>query len=753
MRMKKMRMKEIQKRRKITSFGAVALMVLLILGVALILSSPPASARFYNRTWTLTGGQLNYAGGFASGGDPEDENAENISLVYNWKSGDESGGEKITFFNLEKGANASVTIEGPYTKSGNQYSGYELEKDQVKAGEAWNVEGKKADGYYRVTDDEDPKIGGWLQVVMQTFDLELEKKKVREGTGFNLTMKSNGRFGGAMKLTIEDSDGYSIMNAAGEDIYEILVGYTNKNDFLGFAEGQNPIGGIDFKDKKLAFNLSGLNMKAGKYTIIVEDYATSAKEKKDVTVEKRYLDVACDPAVVKGKELVLFITSSFYEEGATVTINDMKSTYKLDEEGKKKVKISTADLEYKTYKITVSVSDLKETRYVTIQREASSLDVPDYATIGEIVQLKGTSDFGDFALIVIDNVLKHVARISDDTFAWDWDTSGELDGYREIEIFIVNTHGFSIGEYISEDWQRENGVDASASIFLQAPTLSLNALDRIAKGDEVLISGTATGTDHIYLLIFNSRGAIVFPPGGLAKATPVIEGVWEEEITGLDTGRYVVIVLHKGRDGETAAIRNGKWDAGDPSKSLDQRIALVEYAIQRVDSDDIFSKDDFKVVQPEVKLELEDVIVGDELVIRAMTNVKDGTRAWIRLEKKDTGRREVREVRVNEGEIQAEFDTTSLSVGSWNVSVTIPDRCSDEGVVTIHAPNAVPAPEATPAPSATSSSASPARSLAAAEGSESRTHVLSGFELMSSFAVLMALAYLGRRRRYRTTKR
>ncbi|RZN44144.1 MAG: hypothetical protein EFT35_00435, partial [Methanophagales archaeon ANME-1-THS] len=186
---------------RVNNCVAVALTVLLILGVALILSSPPASARFYNRTWTPTGGQLNYSEGFASGGEPEDEKAENISLVYNWKSGDESGGEKITFFNFLKGANADVTIEGPYTKSGNQYSGYDLEVDRVRAGEAWNVEGKKADGYYKVTDGEDPSIGGWLQIVKQTFDLELEKKKVREGTAFNLTMKSNGRLGGAMKLT------------------------------------------------------------------------------------------------------------------------------------------------------------------------------------------------------------------------------------------------------------------------------------------------------------------------------------------------------------------------------------------------------------------------------------------------------------------------------------------------------------------------------------------------------------------------
>ncbi|MCD6455734.1 MAG: hypothetical protein J7K81_02940 [Methanophagales archaeon] len=57
-----------------------------------------------------------------------------------------------------------------------------------------------------------------------------------------------------MKLTIEDDEGYSIMNVEEppEDIYEILVDYRDKEDFIGFAVNpyQKSVEGIDFKNEK-----------------------------------------------------------------------------------------------------------------------------------------------------------------------------------------------------------------------------------------------------------------------------------------------------------------------------------------------------------------------------------------------------------------------------------------------------------------------------------------------------------------------
>ncbi len=676
--------KRLDKKMRIKNLLASGTAIMIVMTVVLILSSSTASAFLYNRTWTSTGGTLNYSGGFASGGDPDDEKADNILLVYNWKSGDESGGEKIKFFNLTKNDFASVTMEGPYTKSGNQYSGYDLEVDKVTADSEWDADGKKSDGYYKVMDNENSDNGGWLQVVKQTFDLELKKKKVQEGRSFDLAMKSNGRREGVMKLTIEDSDGYSIMNADRKDIYEILINYTEKNDFVGFAASQKPISGINFTaDKKLAFNVSELDMEEGKYTIILEDYATNAAENDYITVEKRYLDVECDDKVVKRKDIVLTVTSSFYEEQATVTVADISPengtyTVTLDEEGKKKVKIPTTNLDYGTYKITVIVSDLHETKYVKILKEGSSLEVPDNATVGDIVHITGSSDFGDLAVFVIDDIFKGEARISDDKFDWDWDTSGELDGYREIEVFVVNAHDFSIGATISEEWRRDNGVDASAGIFLLLPMFSMTVPEDIAEGDDMVISGEAIGADHIYILVINYKGEVMFPPNGIARATPVEEGRWEEKISDLDNGKYVVISLDKGRDERTTAIENGKWAAGGESKTLEQRVAILEDKMDSAGSDDMFEVAYFKISTPHVSLEVpETVEINDELPVKAETNIKDGEKAFVSLSYSSNITKTTYTLVEDRG-VYTLFDTRELRPGTYNVRVDVSGRAFDE---------------------------------------------------------------------------
>ena len=662
--------------------------ITVVITVMLILFSSTASAHLYNRTWTPTGGTFNYSGGFASGDDPDDESADNILLVYNWKSGDKTGGEKIKFFNLTKPGFADVTVEGPYTKSGKQYSGYDLDKVVVSADEEWDAEGKKSDGYYRIEDNE--HNGGWLQVVKQTFDLELKKKKVQEDKSFNLTMKTNGRKEGVMELTIEDSDGYSIMNAERKDIYKIRVNYTDKNDFTGFADSQESVRGINFTaDNKLIFNTSELDMDAGKYTIILEDFATDAEEKADITVEEEYLKVECPEEVVKGEDIVIIIKSSFYEGKANITVEGMPDyedkQLTLDEEGKKKVKISTEDLDCGTYKVTVKVCgyEMKETKYVKIKKSGASLEVPEDATVGDIVHIKGTSESGDFAVFLVDDIFKKEAQISDSKFEWDWDTSGELDGYREIEVFILNEHApFSIGAQVSDDWQRQKGVDASATIFLFLPTFSMTVAENIAEGDDVVISGSAIGTDHVYVIVINHKGEVMFPPGGTAgvinaRTTPVEGGNWEENIGELDSGRYTVIALYEGKDGVTDAIKNDKWVAGDESKTLEQRVAILEDKLSSAGSDDQFGKADFSVSAPIVILEVPGTVeIDDAITVKAETNIKTGEKAFVSLSQ-NASVLEKTFTLVENGSVAASINTSGLLPGRYNIAVDVSGRAHD----------------------------------------------------------------------------
>jgi hypothetical protein len=95
--------------------------------------------------------------------------------------------------------------------------------------------------------------------------------------------------------------------------------------------------------------------------------------------------------------------------------------------------------------------------------------------------------------------------------------TAELDGYRVIELFILAegaSPSLSLGEQVSETWQKEQGVDASASIYLLTPSFSLAAPSSIAEGDDVVLTGSASGTDQVYLIVIDDRGDTVFPPVG-----------------------------------------------------------------------------------------------------------------------------------------------------------------------------------------------------------------------------------------------
>jgi len=656
---------------RIKNIIEIAAVIIVIMTVVLITFSSPASASLIERTFTPTGGNITYEGAFAE--EPEDEPAASILTVY--------GGEKIVFFNATN-VSVSVIVSGPYTKKGEKYSGEPFKSKRLDPGEEWDSEGKPTKGYFEVV-EVDSNAGGWFEIIKHSFTMELvgKREKVQEGRNFSIRLRENEKERGVMKLTIEDDEGYSIMNDNGTDIYEIPVDYT-ETEFTGFADSS--VDGIQFtEDKELFFDTSKLDMEKGKYTIILEDYATEADDDVKIEVEEMYLDVECDEEVVMGGDIVIIIKSSFYEEQATVTVEDIPEEdgippVTLDEEGKKKVKIPTENLDYGTYKILVEVSDMKETAYVKIKREGSSLEVPGNATVGDIVHIKGSSDFGDLAVLVIDDVFKGDARISDDKFKWDWDTSGELDGYREIEVFMVDAHDFSVGDRVSDEWQRVEGVDASAGIFLLLPMFSMTVPEDIAEGDEAVISGGATGADQVYIIVINHKGEVMFPSNGIARTTPVEEGTWEEKISDLDTGRYVVISLDKGRDEGTYAIENGVWAAGDGGKTMEQRVAILADAITSAGGDDMFELAYFSVSTPQVSLDLpETAEVDDELRVTAETNIKDGEKAFLSLSFNSNIIKTTSTLIAN-GSVHTSIDTSGLQPGRYNVAVYISGRASDE---------------------------------------------------------------------------
>ncbi len=468
---------------------AVAAVITVVTAIVLIAFSSTVSAESVKRTYTDDGGDLWYEEALKS---TIPKNAGNKPGFYE--------GEIIRFWDNTSGKFTVVKVSGPYKSDGNLYD--EHDEYDVSAGDFWDAEGKPTKGYFKVVDGDEN--GGWFTVRAHSFEMELaeERTKVQEGEEFSLRLKENKRDQGRMKLTIEDDEGYSIMNENLDDIYEIGVNYKNELEFFNIEL----VGGIIIKADKLVFNASELHMKEGKYTIIMEDNATEVETKVNIEVEKKYLNVECDEEVVKGEDIVIIIKSSFYEKEVNVTVEGIpkweEKTLTLDEKGKKKVRISTENEDCGTYKVTVKVCDfdMKETKYVKIKKSGTSLEVPENATVGDIVHIEGTSDFGDFAVFLVDDIFKKEARISADKFEWDWDTEKELDGYHGIDVFILSkvkhaefSANYSIGDVVDDEWQRRAGVDASASIFLFLPEFSMTVLKNIAKGDDIVISGTVIG--------------------------------------------------------------------------------------------------------------------------------------------------------------------------------------------------------------------------------------------------------------------
>ncbi|RLG33090.1 hypothetical protein DRN97_05850, partial [Methanosarcinales archaeon] len=393
----------------------VAAVVIAIMAVVLIAFSSTISAKAVDRTYNKVGGVITYTGKLPSDADAE----TNAITVYE--------GEEIYFRNKSTNISSNVIVSGPYDHDGDKKSG--CADYSVSVGKPWDSDGMKT-GYFKVV-EKNTDIGCWFSVDKQSFSLELEDTKVREKESFNLSLKTNDKKGGVMKLTIEDDEGYSITNKNGTDIYEVLVNYTEYRAFDSDpvdADG-NLVDGIIHNAKgELVFDSKQLDMKEGTYTIILEDYATEVEETEDIEVEKWYLEMECSEEVIKGwEDIVITIQSSYYEKEVNVTVEGIpkwkEKTLTLDEEGKKRIKIPTENVDYGRYKVTVKVVEFPacaETRYVLVKKGETTLEVPETATVGDIVHMKGTSDYGYLAVFVIDDVYKGDAAIVDDEFEWYW---------------------------------------------------------------------------------------------------------------------------------------------------------------------------------------------------------------------------------------------------------------------------------------------------------------------------------------------
>lgn len=708
--MKRERKSSRRKKRKKGFCVSVTLVAFAVLAVVLLALSSTASAKTVRRNYTDDG-----EGGFLwYEGPAESKAAGNYKIFYE--------GEKIYFLNESNNNNSeTVKVSNPHYDDDPEPG--KDEGEEVQAGEFWDSEGKSTNKYYRViSTDPNSSSGGWLKLEKQSLKVEIvgkednKKTKVVEGNEFNLRLKKNEKEGGVLKMTIENKENKNrIEDENGTEIYEVLVRYSWK-DFLPYDDKTNrtvvsadktkEIKGVQInEDKRLVFNTSHLKMEGGEeYTIRLEDYATEVEATADIKVVEKEVEIECDEEVIQGDDIEITIKSSFCDETANITIKCTdadtlwkKKTVQLDEDGQATAYFSTDDAELGRQEVTVVVEGMDDVKYVMVREgEASLEDVPAEATVGDIVTLKGSSNFGEYAIFVIEDVFKKEEKIAGDKFEWVWDTTGETDGYNNIEIFILDERApFSVGDYVSEDWKKseegkKGGVDASAGIYLLPPELTMSVPEIVSDDDEVEVNGTATGTDHVYLIVIDYKGELIFPAGGIEKATPVIDDKWNENIGELDSARYCVISVHKGKDGTTKAIEGGKWVVAEESlkgKSLKQKIAILEGedVLGEAGSDDLYEKAYFTVSAPRVSLEVPGTVqIGDPISVTAETNIKDGERAFVFLSQ-NSSLVDKTTTTVAGRKVEASLNTSGLGLqpGKYEVKVDVSGRASDEKVVTL----------------------------------------------------------------------
>lgn len=708
------------------------------------------SASTTNRTYTVVDGEITCDNVSVNTMKAEVVTAGNpIFVVYK--------GEKIKFRNSTGSEMTEIRIDGKFTSTGVSSSNFKT----YFISEEWDTEGKY-EGYYRFSDDANGSQSyfddgednqGWLSLDTHTFRLDLypTDKTYADGS-LNLSIESNNKEAGFMKFSIE-SRGYSIRDVHGNDIYEIPIEYNEETKFCNILQN---ISGVNISsDGKIMLSMSGLDVEEGRYTVILEDFATGVEKKKNFEIAPREIEIKVEDEIAKGEKAEIIVESAFSNKNANLFINGvLNQNATLNDEGEKMFRWDTTNVPFGRHEIRIRVvvdededGEYEEAScYIKVIEGEVTVTALDEVIIGNPVVIGGTSTYGVYAVIIIDDKYVDKAMIDRKKFEYEYKTIGEMEGPKKVEVFVDAPIEFGIGEAVSEEWKRENKVDADTGFTLvESRELTLDVPYSTAIGDDVLINGTAAGVDNVYLLVLNQKGEVVFPYAAKAMATPVDkEGKWDEKLIKPDAGTYTVIVLHKGRDGVTDAIcdDDGNWEIGNELKTLEQRIAIVEDKIKGAGSDDIFLKREFKVVNPEVRLELEDATFGETLTIVATTNVKEGVIAWLSVGKEGVEDKEIKTVKVKNGTIMAEFDTNKLSVGRWEVSVNIPDRCSDEGVINIKAEAPTPASIATPIATVT-----PLPTPSAISISEEKINsTIPGFELAISLFMLIAVAYLIRKR-------
>lgn len=299
--------------------------------------------------------------------------------------------------------------------------------------------------------------------------------------------------------------------------------------------------------------------------------------------------------------------------------------------------------------------------------------------IGEEVEISGSSDEGQQAIIAVNGQIVANVSISGKSFSCTWDTTSKLAGKYVVSVWIVPTSvgwnyvpavGACCYETIVSQGIAVN-PDASTAFLLLNPTLNVSiSPNPVAEKDQVTISGTATGQKYVYVWVFDEKGTTA---GGRYwySAIPV-ESDWTFNETlppymSGELGEYTVFVQALGRDARYSTTGNETPTTAN-FEGLDNKMGanILDVLIAKAtaagsDDSEVYSVLSYKVAPAEVKLNpIKIAKVNEDLKVEGTTNRIDGTQIVLTLERG--------------GDI---IDMKLVSVSGGNFSATFPASSID----------------------------------------------------------------------------
>jgi hypothetical protein len=371
---------------------------------------------------------------------------------------------------------------------------------------------------------------------------------------------------------------------------------------------------------------------------------------------------------------------------------------------------------------TIKVTDYDETDSydtvdITVTAKDVIFDMPSTVVIGDRFAIKGTANTGDTVTIAVkDEVVQKLYQIVIDEngeFREEIDTSSAdaPSAFKSPSSVRLKAYiDYSTTDSLPKTIESSIKYDGSVAILMTSGYLKAElSTANIAEGDDFTITGTATGSQFVDMLIVSPNGYNGSNIEGgkymyyaTTSVTAVDDTFYKKIRVGenVDTGRYLVMVLNPGSDGVWGKYGFPKLynpdDPSDPDTSLGQYTLTTrtqEEMLEIVEDETSLSDDLLWIAMVDMQMPyvslnpVAGVGIGEPLEVYGTTNREEGYTLVITVK----GPVELipATVKPENGTFSATIDTTDAKAGSYIVKADDGDGNTDETTVDIGAGKAV----------------------------------------------------------------